>query len=135
MRSLISTVEEIKDDATKQKVEDFSKFVGDAEAKITRITASRKITGFKNGGDIAHELGREIDELNKGNGNAFSGVTTGYSGLDNLLNGLQKGNLIVLAARPSVGKTALGLNIAYNCAAKLIVQWLFSQLKCLMMKL
>jgi replicative DNA helicase len=118
MRSLISTVEEIKDDATKQKVEDFSKFVGDAEAKITRITASRKITGFKNGGDIAHELGREIDELNKGNGNAFSGVTTGYSGLDNLLNGLQKGNLIVLAARPSVGKTALGLNIAYNCAAK-----------------
>ena len=118
IRSLINVSNEIVDEATKQKVEDFSRFASDAEAKITRITANRKIKGFKKSDVVAHELGREIEEINKGNGNAFSGVTTGYAKLDGILNGLQKGSLIVLAARPSCGKTALGLNIAYNCAAK-----------------
>ncbi len=118
LRSLIVTCNDVINDATKQKVEDISKFVSESEAKITRITANRNIKGFKKSDEVAHELGREIDEINKGNGNAFSGVTTGFSKLDEILNGLQKGSLIVLAARPSCGKTALGLNIAYNCAFK-----------------
>lgn len=118
IRNLITTSNEIVEEATNKKVEDFSRFASDAEAKITRITANRKIKGFQKGEDVAHELGREIDEMNKGNGNAFTGSTTGYSKLDGILNGLQKGSLVVLAARPSCGKTALGLNIAYNCASK-----------------
>jgi len=118
MRNLISTLEEIKDDASKSKVEDFSKFVAEAEAKVTRITAERRVTGFESGKNIAAELGREIEEMSSGNGNSFSGIPTGYKALDNTLNGLQKGALIVLAARPSVGKTALGINIAYHAAQK-----------------
>jgi len=117
MRRLISTTNEITEDANKQKVEDFSAFVGEAEAKITRITAERRITGFESSKKIAGELGQEIESMNS-SGNVFSGITTGYRGLDNTLNGLQKGSLIVLAARPGCGKTALGLNIAYNAAMK-----------------
>lgn len=116
MRSLITTVEEIKNDANKSSVEDFSKFVSDAEARITRIAATRRITGFKSGEVVAKELGSELDSINSNN--SFSGIPTGYKNLDNYLNGLQKGSLIVLAARPSVGKTALGINIAYNAAQK-----------------
>src|SRR5574344_69050 len=117
MRRLITTVDTIRDDATKQKVADFSAFVGQAESLITRITAERRISGFESSNEIAKELGKEIDSMNSGNA-TFGGIPTGYKDLDNILNGLQKGNLIVLAARPSVGKTALGLNIAYNAAQK-----------------
>jgi len=116
MRELIITVDEIRDDANKQKVENFSSFVGQAEAKITMITAERKLSGFKSAKSISAELGKEIESLNSNN--SFAGITTGYRNLDNILNGLQKGNLIVLAARPGVGKSALGLNIAYNAAQK-----------------
>ena len=49
---------------------------------------------------------------------AIYGVKTGFYGLDNLTNGLQKGELIILAARPGVGKTSLGLNMIMNAALK-----------------
>lgn len=56
-----------------------------------------------------------LDELHKDKGR-LRGVPTGYKDLDNLLAGLQNSDLIVLAARPSMGKTALALNIAHNVA-------------------
>lgn len=56
-----------------------------------------------------------LDELHKDKGR-MRGVPTGYKDLDNLLAGLQNSDLIVLAARPSMGKTALALNIAHNVA-------------------
>lgn len=56
-----------------------------------------------------------LDELHK-QGSGLRGVTTGYQDLDNLLAGMQKSNLIILAARPGVGKSTLALNIAQNLA-------------------
>ena len=58
-----------------------------------------------------------LDELSKKKG-ALRGVPTGLKGLDRILSGLQKENLIVLAARPSVGKTSLALNIAQHAAVE-----------------
>lgn len=58
-----------------------------------------------------------IDELHKGGGK-IRGLPTGFSDLDNLLAGLQKSDLIILAARPSVGKTSLALDIARQTAIK-----------------
>ena len=62
----------------------------------------------------AEELGREFDEGIA----ADSGLKTGYEKLDVKLNGMQPAQLIVLAARPSVGKTALAVNIAYHLASE-----------------
>ncbi len=61
---------------------------------------------------------QNIDALEERQGNKalITGVPTGYSRLDNLTSGLQKSDLIILAARPSMGKTALALNIARNVA-------------------
>ena len=56
-----------------------------------------------------------LDEISKKKG-ALRGVPTGLKGLDKMLSGLQKENLIILAARPSVGKTSLALNIAQHAA-------------------
>jgi len=58
-----------------------------------------------------------IDELHRDSGK-LRGVSTGLSDLDNILGGLQKGDLVILAARPSIGKTSLALDIARNVAVK-----------------
>jgi len=58
----------------------------------------------------------ETLEENQGNRRLVTGVPTGFSHLDNLTSGLQNSDLIILAARPSMGKTALALNIARNAA-------------------
>ena len=64
-------------------------------------------------------------------GRRITGLSTGYPELDNETAGLQPSELIILAARPSMGKTALALNIAENVAAADIVrQWQFSASKC-----
>ncbi len=67
--------------------------------------------------EIAYQRLGYIEEISKREGELI-GVTTGYSLLDKLTLGLQPANLIVLAARPGCGKSALALNIATNAAAK-----------------
>ena len=58
-----------------------------------------------------------ISEAYKRDGK-IAGVPTGFKDLDNKLGGLHKSDLIIIAGRPSMGKTALGTNIAFNCAIK-----------------
>lgn len=65
---------------------------------------------------LADLLQREVDRLEASEGQGISGLPTGYDDLDELLRGLQPGEMIVLAARPSMGKTALALNLAEQIA-------------------
>jgi replicative DNA helicase len=58
----------------------------------------------------------EIDRIEASEGKGISGLSTGYPDLDEMLRGLQKGEMIILAARPSMGKTALALNLAEQIA-------------------
>ncbi len=64
---------------------------------------------------ILSESFERLDELHKDKGK-IRGIATGYKDLDNVLAGMQKSDLLILAARPSMGKTALALNIAHNVA-------------------
>lgn len=66
--------------------------------------------------DALEDAWERIDRLHKGDG-ALRGVSTGFPDLDNYLGGLQKSDLIILAARPSLGKTSFALNIARNVAS------------------
>ncbi len=65
---------------------------------------------------LADLLQREVDRLEASEGQGISGLATGFDDLDELLRGLQPGEMIVLAARPSMGKTALALNLAEQIA-------------------
>lgn len=67
--------------------------------------------------NILSESFERLDELHKDKG-AIRGIPTGFKDMDNILAGLQRSDLIVLAARPSMGKTALSLNLAHNVAVK-----------------
>lgn len=69
---------------------------------------------------LEHILGESferLDELHKDKG-TIRGIPTGFKDLDNILAGLQRSDLFILAARPSMGKTALALNLAHNVAVK-----------------
>ncbi|HET7673664.1 MAG TPA: replicative DNA helicase [Candidatus Saccharimonadales bacterium] len=67
--------------------------------------------------NILAESFERLDELHKDKG-TIRGIPTGFKDLDNILAGFQKSDLFVLAARPSMGKTALALNLAHNVAVK-----------------
>ena len=77
---------------------------------------------------ILGESFERLDELHKDKGK-IRGVPTGYRDLDNILAGLQRSDLFILAARPSIGKTALALNIAHNVALQSAVPVLLFSLE------
>lgn len=88
-----------------------------AEQKIFGISKDSLKQEFFPVSTALEEAWRRIEMLHKGDG-VFRGVPTGFPDLDNYLAGLQKSDLVVLASRPSVGKTAFALNIAKNAALK-----------------
>ncbi|MBU3978620.1 replicative DNA helicase, partial [Patescibacteria group bacterium] len=88
-----------------------------AESSIFSISQSHIKGGFVQLKTTLTESFDRIDELQK-KGAGFRGVKTGFIDLDNLLSGMQKTNLLILAARPGQGKTALVLNIAQHIALK-----------------
>ena len=88
-----------------------------AESSIFSISQGHMTRGFSPIKDTLTDSFDRIDELQKA-GAGIRGVKTGFIDLDNLLSGMQKNNLIILAARPGQGKTAFMLNIAQNIAVK-----------------
>lgn len=89
------------------------------EAEQTLFTVSQKHLkqNFVPISSVLAESFDRLDELHKDK-HSLRGVPTGYRALDNILAGLQKSDLIILAARPSMGKTTLALNIAHHVATK-----------------
>ena len=87
-----------------------------AEKKIFNIS-TKKTEGYKSLNDIGDEIKDLINNLKKRN-TVITGLPTGFIDMDKLLNGFQRGDLIILAARPSMGKTAFAVNIATNMAKR-----------------
>ncbi len=87
-----------------------------AEKQILDVTRSRTVSDFKKAGDIFTEAVNKIEKIQE-QGSNITGVRSLFSDLDRMTTGFQRGDLIILAARPSVGKTAFALNIAMNAAS------------------
>ncbi|MBM3328758.1 MAG: replicative DNA helicase [Calditrichaeota bacterium] len=89
-----------------------------AMAAIFEITSSRKTGGFQQMEKVAHAALDYIDRLYQRQDTQLTGIGTGFTKLDDLTGGFQNGELIIVAARPSMGKTALGLDMARNAALR-----------------
>jgi replicative DNA helicase len=91
--------------------------LNDAEARIMEISNRRAAHGFISIRDVLMEVFEKVEFLytNKG---GVSGIPSGFIDLDKMTNGFQPNELIIVAARPSVGKTAFALNIAQNVAVR-----------------
>lgn len=112
LRKLISVSQEIVEKGYKEN-DDVQKIIELAESRIFAISQNRSTNSFAEIKDVLMTVFNQLEERAKSGGN-ITGLTTGYTDLDRMTSGLQKSDLILLAARPSMGKTALALNIAMN---------------------
>jgi replicative DNA helicase len=116
LRRLQHAASEIMDLSFKED-EDVDNILDTTEKKIFAVSRKYMNASFSPIDSLLTDAFDRIDELHKQSGK-LRGVPTGFNKLDNLLAGLQKSDLIILAARPSVGKTAFALDIARNVATK-----------------
>ncbi len=99
------------------EAEDVEKVLDEAEQKLFSVSQKFVKADFVPLKTYLESAFNRIDELHKGDRD-IRGVPTGFSDLDNILAGLQKSDLVILAARPSIGKTALALDIARHVTLK-----------------
>ncbi len=116
LRKLIKSSNEIMGKAYEDS-EDVNVIIEKAEKEIFDITQGTQREGFSPISEVLLDSFAKIEEMAANQG-GLTGLTTGFIDLDNNLSGLQNSDLILLAARPSMGKTAFGINIATNSALK-----------------
>ncbi len=114
LRDLIESSREIESMAYKE-VGEVESLLDYAEKKIFGIAEHSMRLRFSSIKDSLEEAFERIDKLSKYK-SSIRGVSTGFDQLDNLLSGFQNGDLVILAARPSLGKSSLAFNIALNAS-------------------
>ena len=117
LRKLVSASDEIATAAFNTQGKAVDKILDEAEQKIFNIgeEGSRMKQGFQGMDSLVVQLLDRVQEM-ADNPNDITGVPTGFFDLDRMTSGFQAGDMIVLAARPSMGKTALAINIAEHVA-------------------
>lgn len=116
LRRLIKSCDEIMTKSFENS-EEVNSIIETAEKNIFDITQGRNREGFFPIREVLLDSFSKMEEMAMRE-DGLTGLTSGFADIDNKLSGLQKSDLILLAARPSMGKTALGLNIALNSALK-----------------
>jgi replicative DNA helicase len=115
-RNLVKACAEIVDKGMAES-EEIATLLEQAEQRIFHLAEERTSRAFVPVRDLMGDILEDIESAWK-HKSGVTGIPTGYNKLDSLTSGFQKSSLIVLAARPSVGKTALALNLAQNVAMK-----------------
>lgn len=116
MRTLIEAADHISEIGYRDQ-EELDHILDEAERKIFAVTNTSTRQGTIKIKDALMEAWDRLEKIHQA-GEGMRGVPTGYKQLDNILSGFQKSDLIILAARPSVGKTSLALDIARRAAVE-----------------
>ena len=116
MRQMISVGTSIVESAYEDSEEPYS-LLDRAEESIFQISENRLRQGFTDINDIIHKTMEVIESYHERKG-AVTGIPTGFTRLDELTSGFQKSDLVIIAGRPSMGKTSLALGIARNVAVE-----------------
>ncbi|MGO0063897.1 replicative DNA helicase [Brevibacillus fluminis] len=116
LRRLIHTATKIANDGYGRD-DEVTEIIADAEKYIMEIAQNRNSGGFAPIRDVLLETYERIEFMSQRKGD-ITGIPSGYPDLDRMTAGFQRSDLIILAARPSVGKTAFALNVAQNIAAR-----------------
>lgn len=116
LRRLIRTATQIVSNGYATE-DDVGVLLNDAEARIMEISSRRSATGFISIRDVLMEVFEKVEFLYNNKG-GVAGIPSGFIDLDKMTNGFQRSDLIIVAARPSVGKTAFALNVAQNVAVR-----------------
>lgn len=114
VRNLITTATDIVTDAY-EDTDDVTGLLDTAEKNILDVIRSRQTTEFASISDVLQRAQAQLEYLSQ-NHSVISGLETGFYDLDKATSGLHEGEMIVIAARPGMGKTAFALNIATHAA-------------------
>lgn len=116
LRRLIETAEKIAEEGfdSSSSLDDV---LDHAEKEILEVTRNRRASEFQSSKEVVSRVIKELVALRESD-NHITGVRTGYQDLDRMTNGFQRGDLIILAARPAMGKTALALNLGMYTALR-----------------
>ena len=116
-RKLIEESREIIKDAMDQST-DINSLVDSAEQRVFNISNDKVDTSLERINTVIYKTFEQLDILNSEDSDAYAAISTGISALDKTITGLNKTDLIILAARPGMGKTSFALNIARHVGAK-----------------
>ena len=117
LRKVIQASQEFSDQAYNSDFEDVDGFLDSMEAKVFQLADNKKANGLTDAGELVKLSLEKIESLYASQ-LQVTGVPTGFTEMDDLTAGFQPGELIIIAARPSMGKTAFSLNIAMHAALK-----------------
>lgn len=121
LRSLVTVGDEIASSALNPAGKDAKQILDEAEAKVFEIAeqGARQGSGFVGIQPLLARVVERIQELCERDGSDVTGMPTGYTDLDQKTSGMQPGDMIIVAGRPSMGKTAFALNIAEHVAVEM----------------
>lgn len=115
VRTLMQAARSIIDDAS-EGTEEASMLIDMAEQRIFDIRQGKNVQGLQLAKEVLLDTFDRLDLLNSPDKDKYKGIPTGIGELDSTITGLNRSDLIVLAARPGVGKTSFGLNIARHAS-------------------
>ncbi|KAF0226802.1 MAG: replicative DNA helicase [Erysipelotrichaceae bacterium] len=114
LRNLIAASQLITEEGFNSE-SDIDEVMDRAEKQILNVTRTRRTSEFRDAKEVVSHVLENIQKMSEQHSN-ITGTASGYRRLDRITNGFQKGDLILLAARPSMGKTAFALNVALNAS-------------------
>ncbi|WP_413576438.1 replicative DNA helicase [Bdellovibrio sp. HCB290] len=117
LRKLISANSKLIERAYDQDFVDVESFMDQAESEIFKLTETKQQTGLVGSMEIVKASIQKIEELYKRKADV-TGLPTGFTELDKMTSGLHPGEMTIIAARPSMGKTAFSLNVAQHIALR-----------------
>lgn len=115
IRKMIEAAEVVAEEGYSGQT-DINEYLDACEKAVLEISRNRRTSEFRTSPELMSGVLANIQKMSD-NKTDITGLKTGFNDLDHTLHGLQKGDLIVLAARPAMGKTAVALNLAMNVAA------------------
>ena len=118
LRNLLLAIRDIDTQYRTEEIEDVDGFIAASEERIKTATEKRRVSTFKSASEVAKAVEMAINTQTKYDEENVTGLTTGYDNVNKLTQGFQKTEMTIIAARPSVGKTALALNFAYKAATR-----------------
>ena len=116
LRRLIQSCRDIDHHFLNDEITDVNGFILDSETLLKDACEKRRVSGFRKAGQVAEAVKMSIETPKEVKTDGVNGLTTGFDSINKITQGFHAGDMIIVAARPSVGKTALALNFAYRAA-------------------
>ena len=116
LRRLIQSCRDIDSKFLNDEIPDVNDFILQSETILKLATERRRVSAFQKAKEVTERVKMSIETPKEVKTDGVNGLTTGFDSLNKITQGFHAGDMIVVAARPSVGKTALALNFAYRAA-------------------